>query len=60
MDGNCSYFCVLSACGVQRGDQSVFCDVVVSFCVSQTIMCVLIHSIVQSEVGFFRFFPLNI
>lgn len=34
MDGNCSYFCVLSACGVQRGDQSVFCDVLVSFCLS--------------------------
>lgn len=55
MDGNCSYFCVLSACGVQRGDQSVFCDVLVSFCLSDYHVCVLKYSAVWC---FSDFFPL--
>lgn len=46
VDGNCSYFCVLSACGVQRGDQSVFCDVLVYSCLSDYHVCVLKYSAV--------------
>lgn len=48
MDGNCSYFCVLSACGVQRGDRSLFRDVLVSFC-----LCVRKYSSVWCFSWFF-------